>query len=72
MTDEQGRSGGSRAAMAVLWGAIAVAVALLLPLRGTDASVELYGLEVAVWLLAVVFYLVGTVAGWASFRARRG
>ncbi len=70
MTDQQSRSGGSRGAMIVLWLAIAAAIALLLPLRGVDSSVEIYGIEVAVWLLAVVFYLVGVVAGWASFRAR--
>ena len=58
--------------MALLWVAIAVAVALLIPLRGVDASVEVYGLDVAVWLVAVVFYLVGIVAGWASFKARSG
>lgn len=59
-------------ATVLLWVTIIAAVALLLPLRGLDVSVELYGVQVAVWLLAIVFYLIGIVAGWASFRARAG
>lgn len=63
--------GGGRAAVAVLWLAIAAAIALLLPLRSVDVSVDIYGMRLDVWLVAVIFYLVGVVAGWASFRARQ-
>lgn len=69
VTDPKG-TGGGLGAMALLWVAIAVAIALLLPLRNAAVSVDLYGVNVDVWILAVVFYLVGVVAGWASFRAR--
>lgn len=55
-----------------MWVTIALVVVLLLPLRQSDAAVEVYGVEVAVFLLAIVFYVVGIVAGWASFKARQG
>ena len=72
MTGHESRSGGGRGATALLWVAIALVVVLLLPLRQVDVAVEIYGVEVAVWLLAVVFYLVGVLAGFAAFMARRG
>lgn len=55
-----------------MWLAIAAAVALLLPLRQSDLSVTLYGFEMAVWLVAALFYVIGLAAGWAAFMARRG
>jgi hypothetical protein len=72
LTSQNPAPGRNRGATVLLWVAIIVTIALLLPLRGLDVSVEVYGVQVAVWLLALVFYLVGVVAGWASFRARAG
>lgn len=70
MTDEGNRgAGGMRALM---WLAIAVAIALLIPLRQSGVSVQVYGVEMAVWVVAIVFYLIGLAAGWAAFKARRG
>lgn len=72
MTDQQNRSGFNGKYQAVMWLAIAAAVVLLVPLRQSDLSVTLYGFEVAVWLLAALFYVIGLAAGWAAFMARRG
>lgn len=72
MTDQENRSGGGRGSMALLWATIALVVVLLLPLRRSDVLVEVYGFEIAVWILAIAFYFVGIVAGWASFKARQG
>lgn len=72
MTDQENRFGGGRRPMALLWVTIALAVALLLPLRRSDVLVDVYGFQIAVWILAIAFYFVGIVAGWASFRARHG
>lgn len=55
-----------------MWVALGLTVALLLPLRQIDQSVQIYGLNMPVWLVAVIFYVLGLAAGWASFRARRG
>lgn len=55
-----------------MWLAIAAAVALLLPLRQSDVSVAIYGFEMAIWLVAGLFYVIGLAAGWAAFMARRG
>lgn len=70
MTNQQPASERSRGSVVLLWASIIAAIALLLPLRGMDVSVELYGVDVAIWLMALVFYLVGVVAGFASFMAR--
>ncbi len=72
MTDQQNRSGVNGRFRALMWLAIAVAVALLVPLRNSDLSVTIYGIEMAVWLVAGLFYVVGLAAGWAAFMARRG
>jgi len=72
VTDQRNRSGFNGRYQAVMWLAIAVAVALLVPLRQSDLSVTLYGFEMAVWLLAALFYVIGLAAGWAAFMARRG
>ncbi len=72
MTDQQNRSGGNGRFQAIMWLAIAAAVALLLPLRQSDLSVTIYGFEMAVWLVAGLFYVIGLAAGWAAFMARRG
>lgn len=72
MTDQQNRPGGKGRFRALMWVAIAVAVALLVPLRQSDISVTIYGVEMAVWLVAGLFYVVGLAAGWAAFMARRG
>lgn len=72
MTDQQNRSGFNGRYQALMWLAIAAAVALLVPLRQSDLSVTLYGLEMAVWLVAALFYVIGLAAGWAAFMARRG
>lgn len=72
MTDQQNRSGVNGRYRAIMWLAIAAAVALLLPLRQSDLSVTLYGFEMAVWLFAALFYVIGLAAGWAAFMARRG
>lgn len=72
MTEQQNPSSGRRRApLIVLWVAIALVVVLLIPLRQSSVLVEVYGVEVAVWLVAVVFYLAGIVAGFAAFRARQ-
>lgn len=71
MTDPQSGQRRRGGALAAMWVALGLTVALLLPLRQVDQSVTIYGLEVAVWVLAIVFYLLGLAAGWASFRARR-
>lgn len=70
MTDQAARRG-RRVSLWVMWLVLAAAVALLLPLRDVDVSVTVYGVEVAVWLLAVAFYTLGLAAGWASLAARR-
>ncbi len=72
MTDQQNRSGGNGRFQAIMWLAIAAAVALLLPLRQSDLAVTIYGFEMAVWLVAGLFYVIGLAAGWAAFMARRG
>lgn len=72
MTDQQSRSGVNRRFRALMWLAIAVAVILLVPLRQSDVAVTLYGFEMAVWLIAALFYVIGLAAGWAAFMARRG
>ncbi len=72
MTDQQNRSGGNGRFRALMWLAIAAAVALLLPLRQSDVSVAIYGFEMAIWLVAGLFYVIGLAAGWAAFMARRG
>lgn len=72
MTDQQSRPGANGRFRALMWLAIAAAVALLLPLRQSDLSVTIYGLEMAVWLVAGLFYVIGLAAGWAAFMARRG
>lgn len=72
MTDQQNRSGVNGRYRALMWLAIAAAVALLLPLRQSDLSVTIYGFEMAVWLLAGLFYVIGLAAGWTAFMARRG
>lgn len=72
MTDQQNRSGVNGRYRALMWLAIAVAVALLVPLRQSDLSVTLYGFEMAVWLVAALLYVIGLAAGWAAFMARRG
>ena len=33
-------------------------------------DVDLYGREVPVWLLALVFYVLGVGAGWAAERSK--
>ena len=33
-------------------------------------DVDLYGLEVPMWLLAFVFYVLGAGAGWAAERSK--
>lgn len=55
-----------------MWLAIAAAVALLMPLHQSDVSVTIYGFEMAIWLVAGLFYVIGLAAGWAAFMARRG
>lgn len=72
MTDQQNRPGVNGRYHALMWLAIAVAVALLVPLRQSDLSVTLYGFEMAVWLVAALLYVIGLAAGWAAFMARRG
>lgn len=72
MSDRQNRPQLNGRFMALMWLAIAVAVVLVVPLRQSDVSVTVYGVEVAVWIAAAVFYVVGLVAGWAAFMARRG
>ncbi len=72
MTDQQNRFGANGRFRAIMWLAIAAAVALLLPLRQSDLTVTIYGFEMAVWLLAGLFYVIGLTAGWAAFMARRG
>lgn len=71
MTDQQNRSGGNGRYQAIMWLAIAIAVVLLVPLRQSDLTVTLYGFEMAVWLVAALFYVIGLAAGWAAFMARR-
>lgn len=70
MTSEDARSAGSGYRLAT-FGVLIVTLALLVPLRQVEVSVPMYGIEVAVWLLAVGFYLLGLIAGWVSVRARR-
>lgn len=71
MTDQQNRSAGNGKFRVLMWLAIAAAVVLLLPLRQSDLSVTIYGFEMAVWLVAGLFYVIGLAAGWAAFMARR-
>ncbi len=68
---EPPRTGGRGFRLATL-ALLIVTLALLLPLRQVDASVPMYGVEVAVWLVAIGFYTLGLAAGWVSMRARRG
>lgn len=72
MTDQQNRSGVNGRYRAFMWLAIAAAVVLLVPLRQSELTVTLYGFEMAVWLIAALFYVIGLAAGWAAFMARRG
>lgn len=60
----------SRGHRVVTFVVLALTIALLLPLRQVDTSVRMYGVDVAVWLLAIGFYTLGLAAGWASLRAR--
>lgn len=72
MTEQQNHYGANGRFLVLMWLAIAVAVALLVPLRESEIRVEIYGVEMAIWLVAAVFYIIGLAAGWAAFMARRG
>ena len=68
---ERPRTGGGGFRLAT-FALLILTLALLLPLRQVEASVPMYGVEVAVWLVAIGFYTLGLTAGWVSMRARRG
>lgn len=72
MTEQQNHSGVNGRFLVLMWMAIAVAVALIVPLRASEIRVEIYGVEMAIWLVGAVFYVIGLAAGWAAFMARRG
>lgn len=72
MTEQQNHSGAKGRFLVIMWLAIAVAVALLVPLRDSETRVGIYGVEMAIWIVAAIFYVIGLAAGWAAFMARRG
>lgn len=69
MTEQQNHSGVKGRFLVLMW--LAIAVALLVTLRESETRVEIYGAEMAIWIVAI-FYGMGLAEGWAAFMARWG
>ena len=50
---------------------VLVAFLLLWPLTQSGDSVEIFGVTVPIWLVALVFYALGLGASWAFQRSKR-
>lgn len=49
---------------------VVVAALLLLPLVNDGSRVDVFGLDIPVWLVAFAFYALGVLAGAAAVRSR--